>query len=153
MSDVVVLAVPWDGHRDLCESLSAELTDKIVVDCVNPLGFDKQGAYALEVTEGSAMQQAAMVLPHSRVVGAFHHVSAVLLLDPAVESINTDVLVIGDDREATDVVSALASTIAGMRGIYGGRLRNGHQVEAWTANLISVNRRYKAHAGVRITDV
>jgi len=40
-----------------------------------------------------------------------------------------------------------------MRGIYGGRLRNGHQVEAWTANLISMNRRYKAHAGVRITDL
>ena len=40
-----------------------------------------------------------------------------------------------------------------MRGVYGGRLRNAHQVEAFTANLISVNRRYKAHAGVRVTDV
>jgi len=39
------------------------------------------------------------------------------------------------------------------RGIYGGRLRNAHQVEAFTANLISINRRYKAHAGLRITDV
>ena len=43
--------------------------------------------------------------------------------------------------------------IPGMRGIYGGRLRNAGQVEAFTANLISMNRRYKAHAGVRITDV
>ncbi len=40
-----------------------------------------------------------------------------------------------------------------MRGIYGGRLRNAHQVESLTANLISVNRRYKAHAGIRITDL
>jgi hypothetical protein len=32
-------------------------------------------------------------------------------------------------------------------------LRNCHQVEALTANLISVNRRYNAHAGVRLTDV
>jgi hypothetical protein len=40
-----------------------------------------------------------------------------------------------------------------MRGIYGGRLRNAHQVEALTANLIAINRRYKAHAGVRVTDV
>jgi predicted dinucleotide-binding enzyme len=40
-----------------------------------------------------------------------------------------------------------------VRGVYGGRLRNAHQVEALTANLISVNRRYQAHAGVRITDL
>jgi predicted dinucleotide-binding enzyme len=40
-----------------------------------------------------------------------------------------------------------------MRGVYAGRLRNAHQVEALTANLISVNRRYKAHAGLRVTDV
>ena len=46
-----------------------------------------------------------------------------------------------------------ARTIPGVRGIFGGRLRNAHQVEALTANLISVNRRYKAHAGVRVTDV
>jgi predicted dinucleotide-binding enzyme len=63
------------------------------------------------------------------------------------------VLVLGDDREATDLVQALVGRITGMRGIYAGRLRNAHQVEALTANLISVNRRYKAHAGVRITDV
>jgi predicted dinucleotide-binding enzyme len=77
----------------------------------------------------------------------------VLLLDDEVESIDTDVLVLGDDRDATDMVRALASQIPGIRGIYGGRLRNAGQVEAWTANLISMNRRYKAHAGVRITDV
>jgi 8-hydroxy-5-deazaflavin:NADPH oxidoreductase len=40
-----------------------------------------------------------------------------------------------------------------MRGVYAGRLRNCHQVEAFTANLISINRRYKAHSGIRVTDV
>jgi 8-hydroxy-5-deazaflavin:NADPH oxidoreductase len=152
-ADVVVVAVPWAGHRELLAALAADLEGKIVVDCVNPLGFDKQGAYALPVEEGSAAQQAAAVLPGSRVVAAFHHVSAVLLLDESVEQVDTDVLVLGDDREATDVVQALAARIPGMRGIYGGRLRNCHQVEALTANLISVNRRYKAHAGLRVTDV
>lgn len=151
--DVVIVAVPWDGHRELLVSLRDRLAGKVVVDCVNPLGFDKQGAYALPVEEGSAAQQAAAVLPDSRVVAAFHHVSAVLLLDEQVEKVETDVLVLGDDREATDLVQALADLIPGMRGVYAGRLRNAHQVEALTANLISVNRRYKAHAGVRITDV
>ncbi|WP_436757125.1 NADPH-dependent F420 reductase [Streptosporangium sp. V21-05] len=152
-ADVVIVAIPWDGHRSTLESLRSELAGKIVVDCVNPLGFDKQGAYALAVEEGSAAQQAAAVLPDSRVVAAFHHVSAVLLMDPEVEEITLDVLVAGDDREATDTVQALAGRIPGMRGVYAGRLRNAHQVEALTANLISINRRYKAHAGLRVTDL
>jgi NADPH-dependent F420 reductase len=152
-ADVVVVAVPWDGHAATLEGLRAELAGKIVVDCVNPLGFDKQGAYALPVAEGSAAQQAAALLPESRVVAAFHHVSAVLLADPAVTTFDLDVLVLGEDREATDTVQALAEAIPGMRGLYAGRLRNAHQVEALTANLISINRRYKAHAGLRVTDV
>ena len=151
--DVVVFAVPWEGHRELLAELADDLAGKVVVDCVNPLGFDKQGAYALSVEEGSAAQQAQAVLPGSRVVAAFHHVSAVLLLDEQVETLDADVLVLGDDRAATDLVQALVARIPGMRGIYAGRLRNAHQVEALTANLISVNRRYKAHAGLRVTDV
>ena len=78
--DIVIVAVPWDGHRELLEALAADLAGKIVVDCVNPLGFDKQGAFALSVEEGSAAQQAASVLPDSSVVAAFHHISAVLYL-------------------------------------------------------------------------
>ncbi|MGB0099590.1 MAG: NADPH-dependent F420 reductase [Nocardioides sp.] len=151
--DIVVVAVPWDGHGELLASLRSELAGKVVVDCVNPLGFDKQGAYALPVEEGSAAQQAQAILEESTVVGAFHNVSAVKLEDPEVTSVDTDVLVLGDVREATDLVQELCGTIPGVRGIFGGRLRNAHQVEALTANLISVNRRYKAHAGVRITDV
>lgn len=149
--DVVIVAVPWAGHRDLLVRLAVALSGKIVVDCVNPLGFDAQGAFALPVEEGSAAQQAQAVLPDSRVVAAFHHVSAVLLLDESVQRIDTDVLVLGDDRAATDRVQALADRIPGMRGIYGGRLRNACQVEAFTANLISVNRRYRTHAGLRVT--
>ncbi|MFB7123743.1 NADPH-dependent F420 reductase [Kitasatospora sp. NPDC056273] len=152
-SDVVIIAVPWDGHAATLTALREELAGKIVVDCVNPLGFDKQGAYALKPEEGSAAEQAAALLPDSRVTAAFHHLSAVLLQDESVESIDTDVMVLGDDREATDVVRGLAARIPGMRGIFAGRLRNAHQVEALVANLISVNRRYKAHAGLRITDV
>ena len=151
--DVVVVAVPWDGHAALLADLAEALSGKIVVDCVNPLGFDKQGAYALDVEEGSAAQQAAALLPDSTVVGAFHNVSAVKLDDPEITSVDTDVLVLGDDREATELVQSLAGLIPGVRGIYGGRLRNARQVEALTANLISVNRRYKAHAGIRVTDI
>ena len=152
-ADVVFVAVPWEGHGDLLSSLAGPLAGKVVIDCVNPLGFDQRGAYPLPVAEGSAAQQAAAVLPDSVVVGAFHHVSAVLLMDPAVSRVDLDVLVLGDDRQATDLVQALAARIPGVRGVYAGRLRNCGQVEALTANLVSVNRRYKAHAGLRVTDV
>jgi NADPH-dependent F420 reductase len=151
--DVVIAAVPFEGHAALLTQLAGVLEGKILIDCVNPMAFDQRGAYPIPVPEGSAAQQAAAVLPGSRVVGAFHHVSATLLLDPQVAELDLDILVLGDDREATDLVQALASRIPGMRGVYAGRLRNCGQVEALTANLVSVNRRYKAHAGLRITDI
>ncbi|WP_328678545.1 NADPH-dependent F420 reductase [Streptomyces sp. NBC_00322] len=152
-SDVVIVAVPWDGHAKTLDALQKELVGKLVVDCVNPLGFDKKGAYALKPEEGSAAEQAAALLPDSRVTAAFHHLSAVLLQDESIEEIDTDVMVLGEVRADTDIVQALAGRIPGMRGVFAGRLRNAHQVESLVANLISVNRRYKAHAGLRVTDV
>ena len=150
-ADLVVVAVPFDGHAALLTSLRPALAGKIVIDCVNPLGFDGRGPYPLDVPAGSAAEQAQTLLPESRVIAAFHHVSAVLLDDPEVSRLDTDVLVLGDDREATNLVCVLADAIPGVRGIYGGRLRNAGQVEALVANLISVNRRHHTHAGIRIT--
>lgn len=150
-ADVVLIAVPWAGHDDTVAALAPLLSGKVVVDCVNPLGFDKQGAFVLDVPAGSAAQRAAELLPDSTVVGAFHNVSAVELADPGVERVAGDVLVVGDRREATDLVQALAGAIPGMRGVYAGRLRNARQIEGLTANLISINRRYKTHASVIVT--
>jgi len=149
----VIVAVPWAAHADTISSVADALAGRIVVDCVNPLGFDSQGAFALQVPEGSAGQQAAQLAPQADVVVAFNHISAVTLLDPAVAAVDADVLVLGDRREATDAVQALASLIPGVRGVYAGRLRNAGQVEAMTANLIAINRRYRVHAGIRVTDL
>ncbi|WP_434741113.1 NADPH-dependent F420 reductase [Micromonospora sp. SH-82] len=153
LSDVVIVAVPWDGHEPTVAALAGPLAGKIVVDCVNPLGFDKQGPYALTVAEGSAVQQAARLLPDSRVCAAFNHVSAPLLADPDLDRIDLDVLICTEDRELVGVVAALAARIPGMRGVYAGRLRNAHQIEAFTANLIAINKRYRTHAGIRVTDL
>lgn len=152
-ADLVLVAVPWEGHGATVSALRTPLTGKIVIDCVNPLGFDKQGPYPLQVPEGSAAQQAAALLPDSVVTAAFHHVSAVHLADTTLDKVDTDVLVLGDDRDAVATVIELAAAIPGVRGLYGGRLRNAAQVEALTANIIAINRRYSAHAGIRITDV
>lgn len=151
--DAVIVAVPWGGHAATLEALRDELAGKLVIDCVVPLGFDKKGAYAIRPEEGSAAEQAAALLTGSRVTAAFHHVSATLLQDTETEEFGTDVMVLGEQRADTDLVQALAARIPGMRGVFAGRLRNAHQVEALVANLVSVNRRYKAHAGLRVTDV
>jgi len=63
------------------------------------------------------------------------------------------VMVLGEDREAVQQVCDLATAIPGARGVYAGRLRNAGQVEALTANLIAINRRYKAHSSIAITDL
>jgi NADPH-dependent F420 reductase len=152
-ADLVVVTVPYDGHAALLTELAERLAGKIVVDCVNPLGFDKQGPYPLAVEAGSAAQEAQLILVDSTVIGAFHHVSAVHLDDPAVERIEGDVLVLGEDRDAIQTVCDLATAIPGARGIYAGRLRLAGQVEAFTANLIAINRRYQAHAGLKVTDL
>ncbi|QDP95092.1 NADPH-dependent F420 reductase [Microlunatus elymi] len=152
-ADLVIVAVPYDGHAELLTELAPKLASKIVVDCVNRIGFDKHGPYPVPVPAGSSAQEAAELLPDSTVIAAFHHVSSALLDDSDVDKIELDVLVLGEDRQAIGVVCDLAAAIPGARGIYGGRLRNAAQVEAFTANLIAINRRYKAHAGLRITDV
>ena len=152
-ADLVIVAVPYAGHAATLAELATPLAGKIVVDCVVPMGFDELGAYVLDVAEGSVTEQAAALLPDSHVVGAFHHLSAVLLEDLSRPTIDGDVMVVGDVREATDTVQALAGMLPGMRGVYAGRLRNARQVEALTINLVSVNRRYKVHAGIRVTDV
>jgi NADPH-dependent F420 reductase len=152
-ADVVIVAVPYEGHRETLAAVRDELAGKIVVDCVNALGFGKQGPFALDVPDGSACQEAAATLPGSTVIGAFQNLSAEVLLDEAITSVDADVLVLGEDRAAIEKVIALADVIPGVRGIYGGRLRNAGQVESLTANLIAINRRYKTHASIRITGV
>ena len=150
-AELVVVAVPYEGHADLLGSLADELEGTVVVDCVNPLGFDSQGPFPLEVPDGSAAQEAQRILPGSTVVAAFHHVSAALLDDPDVTDIGGDVLVLGEDRDVVARVIDLVPAIPGARGVYAGRLRLAHTVESFTANLIAVNRRYKTHAGLAVT--
>jgi len=153
LCSILVLAVPWAAHTATVTQLAPSLNGVVVVDCVNPLGFDAHGPFSVPVAEGSAAEQAAALLPECSVVGAFHHLSAATLSDASVARIDADVLVVGDDRSATDLVCALASAIPGVRGLHAGRLRTARQVEALTANLIAVNRRYRTHASIRVTGV
>ena len=151
-ADIVLVAVPWDGHAATVRALAGELAGKLVVDIVNPLEFDDRGPVTIPVAEGSAAEQAQSLLPGSTVVGAFHHVSAKHLLDES-HPVDTDVLVCGDDRASKDRVMALAARIPGVRGVDAGPLRLARILEDWTSVLVSVNRGYRTNSGVRLTDV
>jgi len=150
VADVVFLVFPFAGQADVLPGLAAAIGDKVVVDVVNPLGWDEQGPYMLEVPEGSAAEQAAALLPRARVVAAFHHAAPRLLADPG-RQVETDVLVAGDDPAARGLVLELADQIPGCRGVDAGPLRMARQLEGFTAVIVGINRRYKIHAGLRIS--
>ncbi|MGA8256416.1 MAG: NADPH-dependent F420 reductase [Nocardioides sp.] len=150
-ADVVLLAIPYDGHDELVATLP--LDGKIVISCVNPLAFDKQGPHGrvVDAGEGSAAESAQRIAPESQVVGAFHHVSAVTLWGDQDFLSDEDVLVCGDSPEAKAAAIELAASVSGRPGIDAGALRLARQLEPLTAVLISINKRYKTHSGVRIT--
>lgn len=152
-ADVVVLAVPYDGHDDLVADLADVLAGKTVISCVNPLGFDKGGPYGLDVPAGSAAEAAALLAPQARLVGAFHHVSAVSLWGADDVLDHEDVLVCGDDAEAKQVAIELARPVTGRDGVDAGALRLARQLEPLTAVLISINKRYKTRSGVAISGI
>ncbi|MEU9387129.1 NAD(P)-binding domain-containing protein, partial [Streptomyces sp. NPDC048279] len=152
-ADAVLIVVPWDGHEELVAALAPVLAGKLVISCVNPLGFDKRGAYGLDVEDGSAAEQTQRLVPDAVVVGAFHHLSAVSLWEAEGPLGHEDVLVVGDDRDAKEKVAALAATITGRPGIDGGVLRLARQLEPLTAVLININRRYKTRSGVSVSGI
>ena len=152
-ADVVLLAVPYDGHDELVATLPLE--GRTVISCVNPLAFDKRGAHGLVIDggEGSAAESAQRLAPGAEVVGAFHHVSAVNLWGDDEFLDHEDVLVVGDSVDAKAVAIELARCVTGRDGIDSGKLRLARQLEPLTAVLISINRKYKTQSGLRISGV
>lgn len=149
-AEVVILAVPWDGHAELVTSLAPALADKLVISCVNPLGFDAQGPYGLTLEE-SAAEEAQRLAPEAKVVGSFHHIAALSLWKTPDPLEHDDVLVCGDDAEAKATVIELAAVVTGKPGVDAGALRLARQLEPLTAVLININKKYKTRSSVAIT--
>lgn len=151
-ADIVFITVPFEAQRDTLAALADDIGDKLVVSTTVPLIFEKDRARTVTVPEGSAAQQAQALLPRARVVGAFQNLSANTLMD-ADEPPDIDVVVCADDPDAKREVMALAEQIPGLRAVDGGPLANSRYVEDFTALLLNINRRYKAHASIRIVGI
>lgn len=149
-AQVVLVVVPYDGHAALLEELKGELAGKVVVDCVNPLAFDAQGPFSKELEDKSAAEEAQRILADSEVTAAFHLVSAVNLWNEEEFLEDEDILVCGNSAEAKAPVLELAQAVSGKPGIDVGPLRMARYIEPLTAMIISINKKYKAHAGIQI---
>lgn len=145
----VVLSVPYDGLAATVRDLAPHLAGKVVISVVAPLSFEGGRPRAVLVPEGSAAEQVAKLLPESRVVSAFHHLSAPDLLVPDRE-LEGDVIVCADVQEAKEQVMALAAQLPSLRALDGGPLDNSRYLEQLTALLLQINRRYKTRSTLRL---
>ncbi len=151
-ADLVLVTVPFNGQAATLPAQAVDCPWKEVVTNEVHLAFSKRGVLPEAVAEGSAAEQAAALLPASTVVGAFQNLSAHTLLETD-DPLDMDVLVCADDDSARAAVMTLAERIQGVRALDAGPLAASRVVESITALLLNFNRRYRAHAGVRIVGV
>lgn len=150
---IAFLTVPFRAQSETMTNLKEALSEgQILVDCTVPLAAAISGkaTRTLGVWQGSAAQQAQEMAPAGvTVVSALHTVSAAALASG--EEISEDVLICGDRKADKAAVAKLIEAIAGLRAVNAGALEMARLVEALTPMLISINTRYKTHAGIRIT--
>jgi 8-hydroxy-5-deazaflavin:NADPH oxidoreductase len=155
-SSTVILSVPFRNQSETLTNLrTAWRPGQLVIDATVPLAAAVSGKATrmLGVWQGSAAQQTAEMVPEGvRVVSALHTVSAASLSDLE-HPLQQDVLMCGDSRADKTEAAALIERIDGLRCVDCGRLEMARTAESLTALLISVNARYKVHAGVRLTSL
>jgi NADPH-dependent F420 reductase len=152
-ADFVFLTVPASAHAEIVQELAEAIADKIVVDCVVPMIWDKdEGPSAAMPEAGSAAEEAQALLPEAKVISAFHHLDAKQLqrVDTPMQG---DVIVCGDDKNAKRKVMELVEEINYIRGLDGGPLKNSRYTEQLTVLLLHINKIYKAHSGIRVTGI
>lgn len=147
--DIVLITVPYSAMRETLTSLAGEIGERIVVSAVVPLQFSRSRIAAIDVADGSAAEEAQLLLPRAHVVGAFQNLAAGHLLDLD-HDVDGDVLVTSDHMDAMRQVMELAETIAGVRAVNAGPLANSSYVENLTALLLNINRIHKAETHLKI---
>jgi NADPH-dependent F420 reductase len=152
---IVFLTVPFRAQSETLNNLREALAaGQILVDCTVPMAAAVSGkaTRTLGVWQGSAAQQAQEMAPEGvSVISALHTVSASALAGG--DQLDEDVLICGERRADKARVARLVELIEGLRSVNAGPLEMARIVESLTPMLISINSRYKAHAGLRVTDL
>ena len=149
-SERIVLTLPAAALPTFLETARTPLAGKLVIDVAVPVVL-RDGFFELAPVPGapSAGELVQKAVPSARVVSAFKNVSAERLqdLNAALEG---DVVLCGDDATARAEVAALVAKLPGLRAVDAGRLANARYLEAITALLLNVNRKFRARTSIAI---
>ena len=129
-----------------------DLAGKVVVSMANALTRKGDEFEALVPEKGSVAAGVQDAVPDALVAAAFHHVPARSLadLDTAIQG---DVIVCSDHDRAFEATAELVRQIPDLRPLHGGTLASAAPVEAFTAVLLGVNKRYRARAVVHLNGI
>ena len=148
-ADLVVLATKAEAALETARELREPIGGTPVLSVAAELRFTESGvAPTGEATSIAARIQEVVAGP---VIAGLHSLAARNL--GADEAPDEDVLVCGDDADAKAVVMELAERITSGRAIDCGPLASARALEGLTAVIVNVNKRYKAHAGIRVLGV
>ena len=148
-ADLVVLAAKAEATLETAAELREAIGGTPVLSVAAELAFTPNGVLPTgEATSIAARLQEVLDGP---IVAGLHSLAARNL--GADEAPEEDALVCGDDEDAKALVLELAERITAGRAIDCGPLASARSLEGLTAVIVNVNKRYKAHAGVRITGV
>lgn len=151
-ADVVVIATPWDGAYGTATSVADQLHGKVVICMANALTRIGKEFQPLVPPRGSVAASVQAAVPDCQVAAGFHHVPAKELgdLDHPIES---DVLICSDFPRATEVTSAIVSSVPNMRPLDAGGLSQATPIESFTAVLLQLNVHYKTRVAVKFTGI
>ena len=126
VAQIVVLAVPFTAFPAVAAEIAPVVDGKVVIDPSNPLTPDYSG---LALSDTSAAEELAQLLPNAKVVKAFNTLFAGNTAHPDALGYQLDSLFATDDEAAKDAVCGLSSSI-GFRPIHVGPLAASRELEA-----------------------
>jgi 8-hydroxy-5-deazaflavin:NADPH oxidoreductase len=151
-AEIVLLAVPYDGMKPILEDIKPAAAGKVIINIASSLDAEKKSRARINPSGSIAMEIQMFFGETTKVVDAFQNISPEQL-EKFDEKIETDVLVVGADRETRDMVIALIKKV-GIDAFDAGMIQNAVIVETMTAALIAINIRYKIKgAGIRLIGV
>ena len=143
--DLVVLAVEAHAALDTAQALNDVLRAPLL-SVASELEF--AGRAASPPAEPLSLAERVADVVDVPVAAGLHTLAAGKLAD---RNPDEDALVCGDDDDAKALALELARHLVAGRAVDAGPLAAARALEAMTAVLVNVNRRYKTHAGVRVT--
>jgi NADPH-dependent F420 reductase len=146
-ADLVVLAVRSNAAIDTARELAPAIGTTPLLSVASALEFTEAGV--LPGQHGFSLAEEVDRIVDAPVAAGLQTLAAVHLTTP--EPPEEDVLICGDPTPAKDLALLLGDRLVRGRAIDAGPLANARALEGMTAVILNVNRRYKVHAGIRLT--